>query len=96
MIRGFLILSSLALATAVSAQGRPSTPTMSCADVGGLVATQGAVVLGTGTYTYDRYVSNRSYCQLDEFTRPSWVPTRDNPQCFAGYRCASGAFDDLD
>jgi hypothetical protein len=69
------------------AQGRPVSTTLTCARAAGLVASQGAIVLGTGVYTYDRYVSGQNLCVLGETTEPAWVPTVDNPQCFVGYQC---------
>ena len=69
------------------AQGRPVSTTLTCSRAAGLVASQGAIVLGTGVYTYDRYVSGPNYCVRGEPTEPAWVPTLDNPQCFVGYLC---------
>jgi hypothetical protein len=69
------------------AQGRPVSTTLTCSRAAGLVASQGAVVLGTGVYTYDRYVSSSSSCTLGETIEPAWVPTVDNLQCFVGYQC---------
>jgi hypothetical protein len=69
------------------AQGRPVSTTLTCARAAGLVASQGAIVLGTGVYTYDRYVSGPNFCVRGEPTEPAWVPTIDNPQCFVGYLC---------
>jgi hypothetical protein len=51
------------------------------------VLSRGAVVLGTGTYTYDRYVSDRRFCEINETIFPAFVPTRDTPQCPIGYIC---------
>jgi hypothetical protein len=69
------------------AQGRPDSLRMSCASARSLVSTRGAVVLGSGPNLYDRYVATRGFCQRDEITKPSWVPTADTRQCFIGYRC---------
>lgn len=44
-------------------------------------------MLGTGRYTYDRYVAHAGYCGIGETTQPAWVPTRDARQCFIGYTC---------
>ena len=77
----------LCIATAVAAQPRPSSVTMNCAQAAGLVAANGHVVLGTGGYTYDRFVSDGRFCLRSEVTEPAWVPTRDQRQCFVGYRC---------
>ncbi|WP_210484551.1 hypothetical protein [Microvirga antarctica] len=86
-------LTLAACATPVLAQQRPMTPGMPCAQAQQLVARNGAIVLGTGTYTYDRYVRDQSFCQRDESLEPVWVPTRDTPQCPVGYRCRSGQLD---
>jgi hypothetical protein len=85
-----LVLALSALATAAQAQQRPMTPIMGCAQAQQLVLRNGAIVLGTGTYTYDRYVRDLSFCQIDESLRAAWVPTRDTPQCFVGYTCRTG------
>jgi hypothetical protein len=75
--------------TAAMAQTRPSTTTRSCSANRQSVQANGAIVLGTGRYTYDRFVRNRSFCEFDETTEPAWVPSRDRPSCFIGYRCTS-------
>jgi hypothetical protein len=84
-----LAVTSLALLIGSEAcsQGRPNSTTTTCSQAAGLVASQGAVVLGTGVYTYDRYVSAPGFCALGETTEPAWVPTLNNPQCFIGYQC---------
>jgi hypothetical protein len=79
-------LSGFAIDVA-SAQGRPDTLRMSCAQARGLVAARGAIVLGTGPNLYDRYVMHRGFCTPSETTEPSWVRAGDTPQCFIGYRC---------
>jgi hypothetical protein len=82
-----LFASFLALATAAAAQGRPYAPALSCQQAASLVAAQGAVVLGTGPYTYERIVVHRGFCPIEETTAPAWVPTTNDPRCFVGYRC---------
>ncbi|CAM5766670.1 hypothetical protein BMIN10S_01963 [Bosea minatitlanensis] len=74
------------------AQPRPSTPARSCAASRQDVLAHGAAVLGTGGQTYDRFVRDRSFCQFDEIIEPAWVPSRDTPTCFVGYRCKTGSF----
>jgi hypothetical protein len=37
--------------------------------------------------TYDRYVRDRSFCQISEVLKPAWGNTADNPQCFLGWTC---------
>jgi hypothetical protein len=83
---------SAVVATAVlvfppSVEARPLTPSMSCNAAAGIVTQQGAVVLDTGPHTYDRFVRNRSFCEITEYVEPAWVRTADNPQCFIGYTC---------
>ena len=86
-MRTLVALGLCVVATAAVAQARPSTPSLPCARAAGLVQTQGAIVLGTGGYTYDRFVSGGSFCLVGERPEPAWVPSADNPQCFVGYRC---------
>ncbi|AOO80604.1 hypothetical protein [Bosea vaviloviae] len=74
---------------AALAQSRPSTTNRPCSVNRQSVAANGAIVLGTGGYTYDRFVANRSFCEFDEGVEPAWVPSRDTPSCFIGYRCKS-------
>lgn len=84
-----LALSLCLAASAAVAQTRPSTTTMPCARSAALVQSQGAIVLGTGGYTYDRFVNGSNQCVLGEFADPAYVLSADNPQCFVGYRCRS-------
>lgn len=77
---------------AALAQSRPSTVTRPCAASRQEVLAHGAAVLGTGGQTYDRFVRDRSFCQFDEVIEPAWVPSRDMPACFVGYRCKAGTF----
>ncbi|PIK70738.1 hypothetical protein [Methylobacterium frigidaeris] len=73
--------------TGALAQGRPSTLDMTCRQARSLLAAQGAAVLGTGGYTYDRFVRDRSFCEPTQITKNAFVPTRDTPECLVGYRC---------
>ena len=89
---GALALASVPLALMLwapvaAAQSRPQTPRMSCAAASRLVATRGAIVLGTGPDLYDRYVASRRFCLPDETTKPAWVRSANDPQCFVGYVC---------
>jgi hypothetical protein len=87
MRRVALVLIALSFASSAVAQNRPFTPSMTCDQTRGLVYARGAVVLGTGTYTYDRYVRDQSFCEINETIDPRYIPTRDTPQCFVGYVC---------
>jgi len=57
----FLALGAALISTGVVAQARPSTPHMLCAQAAGIVASRGGVVLGTGGFTYDRFVTDRRF-----------------------------------
>ena len=92
MARILNALLALVLMGTALAQARPQSPALSCATNRQTVIANGAIVLGTGGYTYDRFVRDRSFCQVDEYADPAWVPARDTPQCFVGYRCKTGPF----
>jgi hypothetical protein len=87
MKRIALVLVALAYTSSALAQSRPSTPSMTCNQARRIVFSRGAIVLGTGTYTYDRYVRDRTFCEFNETIEPGFVPTRDTPQCPVGYLC---------
>src|SRR4051812_13269834 len=83
-------IATAMLTTAAVAQNRPSTTAMTCQQAAGLVYARGAIVLGTGGYTYDRFVRDRSFCQVTEALESAWVPTRDTPTCCAPRRREEG------
>lgn len=87
MAKFMTALALIASAAPALAQNRPQSVAMTCGQSAALVLRQGAVVLGTGGYTYDRYVSDKRFCQATETTRPAFVATRDNRACFVGYTC---------
>jgi hypothetical protein len=82
-----LALAFMAAGSGVQAQQRPSTLNMTCEQARQLVFSRGAIVLSTGTYTYERFVRDVSFCLRTEMTEIVWAPTRDTPQCPVGYRC---------
>ncbi|QFU16868.1 hypothetical protein [Microvirga thermotolerans] len=84
-----LVLAFTLAAASAGAQQRPFTPAMPCFQIQQLIAARGAAVLSTGTHTYDRFVRDRSFCEINEYLDPAWVPARDTPQCPIGYRCRS-------
>lgn len=84
-----MILFSL-IALAGAAQAMTDARGLTCASVAGLVQSEGAIVLQTGEYTYDRYVSNSNYCLRGERTKPAWIATSDSAACFVGYTCEQG------
>jgi len=80
----FLVLA----AGEAGAQNRPSTTSLSCAQARGLVHAQGAIVLGTGGATFERFVSHSGFCLREEVAEQAFAPTLDNPACPVGFRCA--------
>lgn len=84
-----LFLAIAGTATGAMAQPGPTTLTMTCAQARRIVASQGAVVLRTGSTTYDRYVQGSSFCALGETVHPAWIRTADAAQCPVGGVCRS-------
>ncbi len=82
-----LLAVALSLAAVALAQARPLSTRMSCSQAAGLVHARGALVLGTGVHTYDRFVRDRSFCEITEYIEPGFAPTLDHAQCFVGYTC---------
>jgi hypothetical protein len=77
----------LAMGSATTAMARPDTRTMSCAQAVALVRAQGAVVMSTGDFTYDRYVAGGAHCMALQITARATAPTADNPKCRVGFIC---------
>ena len=77
MLKVLLTPALCGAATVVAAQGRPSTLAMSCAQARALIQWQGAIVLSTGPYTYDRFVRDQGFCPLAEVAEQTWEPTAD-------------------
>ena len=92
-----LLALTLATITAAPAQARPSTLDLTCGQAAALVVQYGAIVLSTGTHTFDRFVSSEHQCFLNEYGERAFAPTRDNPSCRLGYVCRSrpAPFEDL-
>lgn len=71
-----------------SAITRYQTMSMSCASVQDTVQRDGAAILRwqsartPGLPLYGRYVANVRFCQQNERTRLTSVPTRDNASCW--------------
>lgn len=80
-----------AMIAGAAAQGRPDSRAMSCAQVQDLIAGNGAVVLTTGQFTYDRYVVSRQFCSHPYVPVLASVQTRDTAQCPV-YRCGNDLF----
>jgi hypothetical protein len=89
-MKALVLTFALLLPTAASALQGPLTTRMTCAEVQATVARRGAIVLNFSPSTYDRVVRDQRWCLPSEGTVNLYVPTRDNPQCFAGYTCREG------
>lgn len=74
-----------------TAQARPDSLSMSCAQAQALVQREGAVVIGTGPNLYDRFVTDAGYC-TSKRSKPAWIATRDTPQCLVGQLCRERRF----
>lgn len=83
LVTGLLLASTAAFA-------RPDSTSMTCAEAKNLVASHGAIVIGTGPNLYDRYVAHQGYCTTGEFAEPAWIKTSDMDQCMVGYTCEQG------
>jgi hypothetical protein len=84
-----LVLFAVAatLTTSSIADARPNTTTMTCAQAAATVARAGVIVLSTGEFTYDRFVSGIEHCMPRQTTRPGIAPTRDSAECQVGFIC---------
>ncbi len=87
MIRTAIAIATCCLASISMAQTRPLTTALTCAAAADVVNRNGAIVLGTGPTTYDRYVRDGSGCGIGASTSPAFVPAKDRAQCFVGYVC---------
>lgn len=77
----------MTLCTIPAMAARQNTTNLSCRDAAGIVDQAGAIVLSTGVNTFDRYVSNVSYCGTNEIAVTAYAPTIDKDACFVGYVC---------
>ncbi len=85
-----ILLVTAAFATSIAvpiAEARKNTTRLSCAQAQNLVDSRGAIVLSTGRNTYDRFVANRSFCPIGDYTEPAYVRTRNRNSCNIGYTC---------
>ncbi|MEL6947870.1 MAG: hypothetical protein AAFO73_09590 [Pseudomonadota bacterium] len=74
------VVAATVILTAVGtvvADARPSTRGFTCGGLLDFVDARGAVVMNhRSSSLYQRFVSSRSYCELDEITQRFSVPTR--------------------
>ncbi len=74
-------------AAGASAAARPDTRAMTCEQARAFVRQNGAVVMSTGQYTYERFVAGFGYCEADEEPWLQVAPTLDNSKCRVGNIC---------
>jgi hypothetical protein len=82
-----VVVFGAALPAQAAMAARPSTLGMTCAEAQATVARNGAVVLTTGEFTYDRFVAHSGFCEPSETADQAIAPTRDNDTCPVGYTC---------
>lgn len=82
-----IAVAAIVALTASPASARPDTRTMTCAYAQQLVRQAGAIIMSTGTYTYERFVYGMGKCGPLEETRLITAPTQDNPRCRVGSIC---------
>ncbi|MDR7039316.1 hypothetical protein J2X36_004090 [Methylobacterium sp. BE186] len=80
------LAGTLALGPARAGE-RPYTPALACEDVRLLVTRAGSVTLATSPNAYEQVSRTGGVCTGDTTAAPAFVPARDDPACFAGYRC---------
>lgn len=71
-----------------SAQARPDTRSMTCAQAQNFVRQRGAVVMTTGRNTFERIVASARYCPPQQnFLRRFNAETSDARHCQVGFTC---------
>ncbi|MEO0327640.1 MAG: hypothetical protein AAF217_03485 [Pseudomonadota bacterium] len=89
----FLCLLVVVLAALPAySQARPDVRKMTCSQAQSLIKKQGAIVVTTGQYTYERVVSTRRFCQMTETTRQFFTETKNNQRCNIGRLCVERIF----
>jgi len=81
------LAGALVLAGTGAALARPDVRKMTCEQAQNLIRQNGAVVVTTGQYTYERIVATEWGCATPYGGEAMWVRTRDNKQCMIGYQC---------
>ena len=85
-----ILIAALSLAASAALAQRPSSLEMTCGEARDLVRSSGAIVLGTGGQTYDRFVAHPSYCLQGEEAYGGWTHTQDEARCPVGLVCRPG------
>jgi hypothetical protein len=88
-----ILIGALSWACQASAQTRLDAPSSTCAALQASLARLGGALVSTGPFLYDFYFANQSGCGIRRRPAPSYAATKDNPQCFIGYRCVESQRD---
>jgi hypothetical protein len=91
-VRTRLLLAALSILAAGPADARIDVRALTCAEAQALIRREGAIVLTTGQYTYERFVADSRFCQRDERTERRRAVTRDDESCRISYVCAPRDF----
>jgi len=91
-VRSRFLLAALSILAASPADARIDVRRLTCAEAQALVRREGAIVLTTGQYTYERFVAHRGFCQRDERLEGRRAATRDRESCRIGDVCTPGDY----
>ncbi|MHB2264633.1 hypothetical protein [Aliihoeflea sp. PC F10.4] len=94
-MRSLLLAVALVATTPAMAQHRVDARQLDCESVQALIDDNGAVVLTTGQFTYDRYVVDGRFCYSPDVARYTTIPSADTNQCPV-YRCDQPLLDFYD
>lgn len=84
---GLSVITVLASGSAAAAQERTYTRALTCSAVKGIVVREHDAVLATNETSYELVHNSAMPCTSDETGAPAYVPTSDEANCFAGWRC---------
>jgi hypothetical protein len=84
-----ITLSVFLLSTAGMAHAatKPDVSKIPCASIQHFVQDMGAVVLNTGSNTFDRFVRDNSFCAARQISEIAFVAAFDDQVCTVGLRC---------
>jgi hypothetical protein len=72
-----LAIVTIAVVAAAPAFARPNSRSMTCEQTQRLIDRNGAIVLSTGSGTYDRFVATPEACSIGERAAETAIRTRD-------------------
>ena len=81
------VTTAMIATTITVAEARKSTLSYTCHQAQNLVHSRGTILMSTGGHSYERFVSNRSFCPFGDYVKRAYAPTRDRRSCQVGYTC---------